>query len=99
MNSKRIYYSCSTWLSYEICQRYYGQVHYAWCAPYFDACSPQRNILESKERCGCRRPSLLENKRYPTRHPEGGRPQAKSGYHRPVGLQADSGHIEPVATL
>jgi hypothetical protein len=39
MNSKRIYYSCSTWLSYEICQRYYGQVHYAWCAPYFDACS------------------------------------------------------------
>jgi hypothetical protein len=37
MNSKRIYYSCSTWLSYQICQHYYGQRHYAWCAPFFDA--------------------------------------------------------------
>ncbi|WP_092275023.1 MULTISPECIES: hypothetical protein [unclassified Duganella] len=37
MNSKRIYYSCSTRLSYEICQLYYGQLHYAWCAPFFDA--------------------------------------------------------------
>jgi hypothetical protein len=37
MNNKRIYYSCSTWLSYEICQHYYAQRHYAWCAPFFDA--------------------------------------------------------------
>lgn len=39
MNSKHIYYSCSTWLAYEICQRYYGQQHYAWCSPFFDAFS------------------------------------------------------------
>lgn len=39
MNSKRIYYSCSTRLSYDICQRFYDQRHYAWCAPYFDASS------------------------------------------------------------
>jgi hypothetical protein len=37
MNSKRIFYSCSIRLSYEICQQYYGQLHYAWCAPFFDA--------------------------------------------------------------
>lgn len=37
MNSKRIYYSCSTRLSYEICQQYYRQLHYAWCSPFFDA--------------------------------------------------------------
>ena len=37
MNSKRIYYSSNNWLSYRICQQYYGQQHYAWCAPYFDA--------------------------------------------------------------
>ncbi len=39
MNTKRIFYSCSTWLSYEICQRYYGQNHYVWCTPYFDPSS------------------------------------------------------------
>jgi hypothetical protein len=39
MNSKRIYYSCSSRLSYDICQRFYDQRHYAWCAPYFDATS------------------------------------------------------------
>jgi hypothetical protein len=39
MNSKRIYYSCSSRLSYDICQRFYDQKHYAWCAPYFDAFS------------------------------------------------------------
>ena len=39
MNSKRIYYSSNNWLSYHICQRYYGQRHYAWCSPYFDAYS------------------------------------------------------------
>lgn len=39
MNNQRIYYSCSTWLSYYICERYYGGRHYAWCSPYFDAFS------------------------------------------------------------
>jgi hypothetical protein len=37
MNTKHIYYSCSTWLSYQICQHYYGQRHYVWCSPFFDA--------------------------------------------------------------
>ncbi|MYM68677.1 hypothetical protein GTP45_17820 [Pseudoduganella sp. FT55W] len=39
MNNKRIYYSCSTWLSYYVCERYYGSNHYAWCSPFFDAFS------------------------------------------------------------
>lgn len=39
MNTKRIYYSCNTWLAYNICQQYYCQKHYAWCSPYFDAFS------------------------------------------------------------
>ncbi|NVM75262.1 hypothetical protein FHW83_001042 [Duganella sp. SG902] len=39
MNNKHIYYSCSSWLSYHICERYYGNKHYAWCTPYFDAFS------------------------------------------------------------
>jgi hypothetical protein len=39
MNSKHIYYSCSTWLAYNSCQHYYGQKHYAWCSPYFDTFS------------------------------------------------------------
>lgn len=29
-------YSTNTWLSYQIAQRFYGQVHYVWCTPYFD---------------------------------------------------------------
>jgi hypothetical protein len=36
MNNKRIYYSCCTWLCYEIGQRFYGERHYVWCTPYFD---------------------------------------------------------------
>lgn len=36
MNDKGIYYSCSTWIAYEICQWFYGEVHHAWCTPYFD---------------------------------------------------------------
>lgn len=36
MNDKRIYYSCCTWLCYEICQHFYGALHYVWCTPYFD---------------------------------------------------------------
>lgn len=39
MNSKRIYYSCCTWICYEICQRFYGEHHYVWCTPYFDPSS------------------------------------------------------------
>lgn len=47
MNSKHIYYSCSTWLAYDICQRYYGQRHYVWCSPFFDAfsCFSLRNSV------------------------------------------------------
>lgn len=33
MNNKHIDYSCSSWLSYHICERYYGNKHYAWCMP------------------------------------------------------------------
>lgn len=36
MNNKDIYYSCSTWIAYEISQCFYGEIHYAWCTPYFD---------------------------------------------------------------
>lgn len=36
MNNKSIYYSCSTWIAYEISQYFYGEIHYAWCTPYFD---------------------------------------------------------------
>jgi len=36
MNNKDIYYSCSTWIAYEISQWFYGEIHYAWCTPYFD---------------------------------------------------------------
>lgn len=36
MNNKSIYYSCSTWIAYEISQWFYGEIHYAWCTPYFD---------------------------------------------------------------
>ncbi|MGV7207675.1 hypothetical protein ACLB1G_07455 [Oxalobacteraceae bacterium A2-2] len=39
MNTKSIYYSCSTWLAYEINQRFYGGLHYVWCTPYFDPTS------------------------------------------------------------
>lgn len=39
MNNKSIYYSCCTWLAYEICQRYYNKEHYVWCTPYFDPSS------------------------------------------------------------
>jgi hypothetical protein len=38
MNNKNVYYSCGTWLSYQISQRYYGD-HYVWCTPYFDPAS------------------------------------------------------------
>lgn len=39
MNNKSVCYSCCTWLSYEICQRYYRGNHYVWCTPYFDPSS------------------------------------------------------------
>lgn len=39
MNNKSIFYSCVTRISYEICQRHYGGMHYAWCSPCLDASS------------------------------------------------------------
>jgi hypothetical protein len=39
VNTKSIFYSCCTWLSYEISQRYYDGCHYVWCTPYFDPTS------------------------------------------------------------
>jgi hypothetical protein len=32
-----ILYSTNTWLAYKISERYYGELHYVWCAPVFDA--------------------------------------------------------------
>jgi hypothetical protein len=32
-----ILYSTNTWLAYEISERYFGGMHYAWCAPVFDS--------------------------------------------------------------
>lgn len=40
MNNKSVYYSCATWLSLQVNRLYYGNVHYVWCAPYFDPRSP-----------------------------------------------------------
>ena len=31
-----ILYSTNTFLAYSISEKYYGNVHYFWCAPYFD---------------------------------------------------------------
>lgn len=36
MHSPLVLYSANTWLAYMIAQRYYGQIHYAWCTPDFD---------------------------------------------------------------
>jgi hypothetical protein len=36
MNSKSIYYSCCTWLAFQVNQAYYRKAHYTWCTPYFD---------------------------------------------------------------
>lgn len=47
MNSKQVFYSCCTWLSYQINRLYYNNVHYIWCAPYFDPQSrlnPDNNV-------------------------------------------------------
>lgn len=30
-------YSTNTWLAFKISKEYYGDVHYAWCSPYFSA--------------------------------------------------------------
>ena len=31
-----VLYSANTWLAYKIAERFYGDIHYAWCAPFFD---------------------------------------------------------------
>lgn len=32
-----VLYSINTWLDYAIAQRLYGEEHYVWCMPFFDA--------------------------------------------------------------
>ena len=43
MNTKSTYFSCYTWLAFQINQSYYGGLHYTWCTPYFD---PQSKFCE-----------------------------------------------------
>jgi hypothetical protein len=31
-----VLYSAQTWLSFAIASKYFGDVHYAWCTPYFN---------------------------------------------------------------
>jgi hypothetical protein len=31
-----VLYSANTWLAYKIAERFYGNLHYVWCAPFFD---------------------------------------------------------------
>ena len=33
---QRLYYSTNTWLAYMIAQRFFGALHYVWCAPSFN---------------------------------------------------------------
>lgn len=49
MNSKKIYYSCYTWLSFKINKSYYNDSHYVWCTPYFDPTSRYNQSNEVPE--------------------------------------------------
>jgi hypothetical protein len=40
--SPLILYSANSLLSYQIAQQFYHEVHYVWCAPYFDADAAMR---------------------------------------------------------
>jgi len=40
-----VLYSTNTWLSYIIAQKYYGEVHYAWCTPDFHM--NNQNVIDS----------------------------------------------------
>jgi hypothetical protein len=45
-------YSTSTWLGHVIAQEYYGDEHYVWCCPYFDADSiPKHSIGPPPSSC------------------------------------------------
>jgi hypothetical protein len=37
MANPPVLYSANTWLAYQISKRYYGNVHWVWCSPHFDA--------------------------------------------------------------
>ena len=37
MSASLILYSTNTWLAYKIAERFYGDVHHVWCAPFFDS--------------------------------------------------------------
>lgn len=47
--SRLLLYSVNTWLAYKIAEHYYGNIHYAWCSPYFNSARinpPSSNPLE-----------------------------------------------------
>lgn len=37
MSAPLILYSTNTWLAYMIAERFYGDMHHVWCAPFFDS--------------------------------------------------------------
>jgi hypothetical protein len=37
-------YSCNSWLSWAIAERFFGGLHYCWCSPYYDARDSARHI-------------------------------------------------------
>ncbi len=45
MSAPLILYSTNTWLAYKIAERFYGDMHYVWCAPFFDSESLPRNFF------------------------------------------------------
>ena len=38
-------YSTNTWLAYSIAERFYSQIHYVWCSPFFDSESAPDSAL------------------------------------------------------
>lgn len=38
-------YSTNTWLSFAIAERFYKQIHYVWCSPFFDSESAPDSAL------------------------------------------------------
>lgn len=37
MANPPVLYSANTWLAYQISKRFYGNIHWVWCSPHFDA--------------------------------------------------------------
>jgi hypothetical protein len=73
-----ILYSTNTWLSYIICEKYYGGLHYIWCTPsaqtnnqnHIDRTTPPtstpieifKNLLEEVNRGDRHSAKIKENK-------------------------------------